>query len=336
MSQTRTPATPWFDEDTLRKKYPSLVPTNLTGAYHIPAPPRDFNAATASEAERHAHGIFLEPPRDNATPAERNLWKMFLRQDVERIVPQLDPQPGTHHIHRGVARKTDEGTFVSGNWAGSVLAGGTWSSIGGVWSIPFVSEPSEQAGAGGGWHSATWVGIDGWNAPGISSNDVVQIGVNQNVAANGRTSYYAWYEWFAPPEAASPPYIYQTNISNFPVAPGETVTGVVFLIRQPEFGLATGVLILHNMATNQQIAIMLFAPPGANASGNSAEWIVEAYSIGNVITSLAKFTPVTFTGTANNSVDVVQGDQVLLEDSAGKILTSDQVGADSVTVSFVG
>lgn len=47
------------------------------------------------------------------------------------------------------------------------------------------------------------VGIDGK----YGSNDVLQAGIQQQVTSNGDPSYVAWYEWFAPQQSNSPPYM---------------------------------------------------------------------------------------------------------------------------------
>ena len=89
----------------------------------------------------------------------------------------------------------------------------------GHWVIPTVSQPEEPQGSEGGWNSSSWVGIDGT----YGSDDILQAGVEQRVNASGNTSYVAWCEWFAPHYPNSPSYIFQTNISNFAVSPGDTV-----------------------------------------------------------------------------------------------------------------
>ena len=52
-------------------------------------------------------------------------------------------------------------------------------------------------------YSSVWVGIDGY-----SSNTVEQIGTEQDVSANGKTSYYAWYEMYPQAERGDEPNHY--------------------------------------------------------------------------------------------------------------------------------
>ena len=113
-----------------------------------------------------------------------------------------------------------EQNFVNSAWAGAGTRGGSWNGNIGFWLIPSVSKPPEPQGLEGGWNSSSWVGIDGFDI-GLVSNDVLQAGIQQKVTANGQASYVAWFEWFAPQQPGSPPYIFQTNIANFPLSPGQ-------------------------------------------------------------------------------------------------------------------
>jgi hypothetical protein len=85
-----------------------------------------------------------------------------------------------------------------------------------------VSQSPEAQGEEGGWHCSTWIGIDGYNRA-IVSNDVLQAGVDQTVDAAGNTNCFAWFEWVRATGTRLSGYVYETEISNFPVAPGQQV-----------------------------------------------------------------------------------------------------------------
>ena len=168
-----------------------LIPTNVPGAFASPAPPEDFDPNTATPATLVKYGIFWRRPQASDDPRALAAWKkVFSRKWLakDRIVPRLEPQLGKIHRLRGL-RKTEAG-FTSNNWSGGVIQG-QWNSAIGYWKIPTVSKPTEAQGQEGGWNSSSWIGIDGWN-----SDDVLQAGVQQRVAADGTVSYVAWYEWF--------------------------------------------------------------------------------------------------------------------------------------------
>jgi hypothetical protein len=207
-------------------------------------------------------------------------------------VPEFEVQTGRAHFLRGLDRMAD-GNYTSSNWSGAVLAG-KWTGAIGFWAIPTVTRPSEPQGSEGGWNSSSWVGLDG----AFGSNDVLQAGIEQRVDAKGKATYVAWYEWYAPQRVGSPGYIWQTNIPNFAVRPGQTVYCSIQYV-----GTTAGQIYFANETTGVHFSITLTPPPGATFSGNTAEWIMEAPDGGEPVAALPKFTPVHFTSAiACNSV----------------------------------
>ncbi|HEX5326565.1 MAG TPA: G1 family glutamic endopeptidase [Acetobacteraceae bacterium] len=327
------------DEQALRQKLPhQLIRTNVTGVYAIPAPPDDFDAQMASAAELRKHGIYWPRPSE---VAPRTAWDgIFARRlpAKDRIVPHLAPQRRRTRILGLPPRGEDDGPILTHNWAGAGLQGGPWTVVTGTWNIPTVSQPSEPAGLQGGWNSSSWVGIDGF----ILSSDVLQAGIEQMIDGAGHASYVAWFEWHAAPQAGSPPYIHQTNISNFPVSPGDQISCVVELIPAAAPNPALGKILLTNKTTSQDFNVLLVQPPGAAAQGNTVEWVMEAPDGGEPTSSLPKFTPVRFTSavaTDSNNTNVgnpVDGKTFIVETAANKKLTSIACGNEEVTIEFIG
>lgn len=341
MSTTKlTPTGFAFDEAALRQKIPyTLVSTNLTGAFASPAPPDGFDPNTASAAELVKTGLLWRRPAATDNPALVNAWKtVFSRTWLakDRIVPEFATQTGKTHVLKKPLTKVTDQNFVNGAWSGAGIRGGKWTGIIGFWDIPTVSRPSEPQGEIGGWDSSSWIGLDGFDI-GIVSNDVLQAGIQQVVSASGQASYVAWFEWYAPAQAGSPGYIYQTNITNFPVKPGQQVYCSVQYVNN---GTA-GYIYFANEATGQHFSITLAPPPGATFAGNSIEWIMEAPDGGEPVTALPKFTPVQFTSAvgcdASGAVGNPQsGDTSNIETTGGKLLTKVAVGNDTVTIDFIG
>lgn len=324
------------DEPAFRKAFAfNLATTNLAGAYHIPAPPPAFNPKTASAAELVKQGFLIRRPTAQDPPALQEAFaKVFSRewQVKDRIVPVLVPQIGITHNLRKMPVKQKDSNFLGGAWAGAVVDKGKWTGVIGFWNIPTVSKPPEAQGTEGGWNSSSWVGIDGFG-----SNDVLQAGIQQRVDSNGAAHYVAWYEWYAPPQANSPGYVWQTNIANFPVSPGQQVYCSVQYVNN---GTA-GYLYFANETTGQHFAITLAPPPGANFKGNCIEWIMEAPDGGEPVSALPKFTPVKFTSCIgcgpNGAIGNSQtGDTVNVETTGNKILTSVALGNFAATVNFIG
>jgi Peptidase A4 family/PASTA domain len=209
---------------------------------------------------------------------------------------------------------------------------GKWTGAIGFWAVPTVTEPLEPQGTEGGWNSTSWVGIDGFGG----SNDVLQAGVQQKVDANGNAQYLAWYSWFAPQQSDSPAYIFQTNIMNFVVVPGQTVYCSVQYVSN---GTA-GQVFFANESTGQHFLITLAPPPGATFSGSSAEWIMEAPGLGEPLSSLPMFTPVVFTSAVccgpNGTLDNPSDGDIFNIVGDGTTLTQVTLGLDTVTIDYVG
>jgi hypothetical protein len=224
---------------------------------------------------------------------------------------------------------------VFGNqWAGGVVSG-TWTGAYGVWRVPSVTRPVTPPGTDGTWNSSSWIGIDGT----FGSNDVLQAGVQQSVDAAGNASYVAWYEWYVLPKAGYPSYVYQTNIPNFPIGPGDEVVASI------EYGAGQGHIHFGNLSNGKYFTQTLAAPPTASVSGNTVEWIMEAPNFGEppnggkAETSLPAFSPVVFSsflGTGPNGA-VTQPTMVTSFEIARNrhVMTSVEV-AGALTVSYIG
>ncbi len=325
-----------LDEGAFLKKVPfALHPTNLKGAYLIAAPPDDFDPKSASQQDLLKYGLLWRKPTATDDPSLRAAWdKFFSRKWLakDRIVPELQPQIGRTHNLKHLPTKVSDTSYTGTVWSGAGTKTGKWTSIIGYWRIPTVSKPSEAQGTEGGWNSSSWLGLDGF----FYSNDVLQAGIQQHVSSSGVATYVAWYEWFAPVQAGSPSYVWQTNIANFSVSPGQQVYCSVQYV-----GTTAGTIYFANEATGQHFSITLAPPPGASFNGGSCEWIMEAPDGGEPTSSLPKFTPVTFTsalacGPNNALANPQTGDTMNITTSGGKLLTATSVGADTTTITFVG
>ena len=338
MAPTST-SSPGFghDEEAFCAKHPyPLHHTNLKGVYTTPAPPDSFDLKSASQSEMMKHGLMWRRPTPEDPPELRAAWNKFSSRKwlaKDRIVPELHPQLGRTHNYRGPAPVLQADASYTGKvWAGAGTKTGQWTSVVGYWRIPAVSIPPEPPGTEGLWNSSSWLGLDGF----FYSNDVLQAGVQQALNWFLTPYYVAWFEWFTPATPWSPPYIYQTNIPNFPVNAGDEVYCSV-----QYNGNTSGAISFANDTTGQHFSITLLPPPGASFNGQSCEWIMEAPDGGEPISSLPRFTPVTFSsafacGPNNATANPATGDIINIQSASGKILTSTTVGNDTVTINFVG
>jgi hypothetical protein len=329
------------DEAQFRAKIPyALTSTGLKGVYLNPTPPDDFDPRNAGQMDLIKNGIMIRKPTAQDSPARQQAWNDYFAKKLlakDRIVPQFEVHVGKHHKLKSPAvRSTDGTSWLSNAWAGAVTETGSWTTCIGTWTIPSVSKPSEAQGNEGGWNSSSWVGIDGWNDPSISSNDVVQAGIEQRVNASGVPSYEAWYEWYAPPVSNSPPYVWEVGIPNMPVSPGQSVSCTV----QYTVNVSATITFVNN-TTGVHFSITLAPPPGANFKGNTCEWIMEAPDDGEPTSALPKFTPVVFTsaigcGPNGTSTNPAIGSITNIRNAQNVTLTQTTVGSDTATISFTG
>jgi Peptidase A4 family len=342
--------------EALRAQTPyELIPTSLPGVYASPAPPDDLDPHTATPSALQKHGLLWRRPAPTDDPGLVAAWKTaFARkwQAKDRIVPQFEVQPGKTHQLRAMPRQVTDNNYVGKVWAGAGIKTGSWTAVIGYWNVPTVSKPSEPQGTEGGWNSSSWIGIDGF----FISGDVLQAGIQQRVLGNGQIFYVPWYEWYAPPpnnpqgpvDGNGYPlswvgangtyrYIYQTNITNMPVNPGDQMYCAVQYINNK----TAGQLYLANQTTGTHFGITLAPPPTASFNGSSVEWIMEAPDGGEPRSSLPKFTPVTFTsavacGPNNASGNPQTADSLNIETASNQVITSVSLAKNTTTITFTG
>lgn len=322
------------DYQALREALPyEIVPTRLPGVFTSPPPPADLDLHKADAKTLAKHGALWRPPKATERPAVRALWDRITSRTWEPIVPTMEVQFGRTHRIKNL-KKTETG-YTNSAWAGGVLNGapGSYTSAIGTWVIPTVGIPREPQGHEGGWNSSSWVGIDGF----FTTNDVLQAGIEQRVDARGNASYVAWYEWFVQGGDASKfPYIYQVNITNFKVSPGDKIYCSVQYVNK-----TAGQLYLANDTTGQTPFSITLAPPtGASFNGSCGEWIMEAPDGGEPVSALPSFSPVVFQSAlaCNGSVigNPQNGDYVNVLGPNNQQLTSVNLGNDEVTIDFIG
>jgi hypothetical protein len=250
--------------------------------YSFPKPPDGFRPIAASDEDLAKYGL---PPRPNAAGRNRisyAAWSRAMAAAKAAVTPQV-MATGRQHIRAlkaNAAQTTHRaGTMLTKNWAGQAIlsnpgsfGGGSYAEVLGQWQLPVVQQAIGTCG--GTDVSSMWVGIDGAN----TSKDVLQAGTEADVSCSGgvyQPSYYAWFEWY-------PNYEYE--ITNFPVAPGESV----FVVVQATSATTANATFV-DLQSNQYTVVGFSAPAGTMLVGDSAEWIVERPNVNNVIGQLADY-----------------------------------------------
>lgn len=186
------------------------------------------------------------------------------------------------HGHGGKGSSCGTGStslgWASSNWSGyAETCSVPYTAITGSWQVPSVSGPDNS-------YSATWIGIDGFN-----NNSLIQTGTEQDVSSDGTPMYSAWWT------TSSNHFVEQTitnncttgNTSCGHVAAGDAISATI-----TETNTSTSAWSITIADGTQWSFTESLTYTGQRAS---AEWIVEAPTVGGRIATLANYnSPLTF------------------------------------------
>jgi hypothetical protein len=268
-------------------------------------PPEGFDPLQAGDRELLVYGYPARPDEDRH-PELHETWKRMVSRPLTIIEPQFALRTDKQH---GIRNTIENDT--STNWSGAAsfaAKGDSATYVIGQWTVPDVVAPGL-----GSYYCASWIGIDG-----DGSGDVCQIGVECEVYRSGSSitrNIYPWWEWFPEPEV---------QITNFAVSPGDMVTAL--LCAGPGAGATEATAYWTNRTTGDTTSLGFSAPDGTSLVGNSAEWIVEAPTVGGQQSALADYGEVFFSvceamlgtiGGGGTTVDGGTGDSINMNDSKG-------------------
>ncbi|HZD65894.1 MAG TPA: G1 family glutamic endopeptidase, partial [Acidimicrobiales bacterium] len=174
--------------------------------------------------------------------------------------PTTAPAPKYHPLISLHTPTTAHGMVQSTNWSGydkgALDTGSTFQSISGHWTVPTVSQHTP----GQAESSATWIGIGGGcvnMTQGCSVTDptLIQAGTEQDVNAQGKPSYSAWWEILPAPSIST----------SMPVHPGDHMSATIK-------GPGVWTITVKDLTDGQSFTQTV---PYASTM-DSAEWIQEA------------------------------------------------------------
>lgn len=327
--------------ETPHRMQPNEHALNLPGATTIDAPPAGFDPMNASDEELAYHGF---PPRPNQAtdPKAYASWAEAMQHSKTRVAPTLEqtnifhgpaqmkknPTPAVVNSNPRLSTQPSN-TFYSSNWSGYVAMSGatSYGSSSYYYLINDMVVPIAQQRPGactGGWaYGSEWNGIDGWG-----SGDVLQAGVEFDAYCSGSTKaayYSAWYEWY--------PYG-EVRISGLPVTAGDDMFVEVWHTSPTQ-----GYAYLVNYDTNQSTEVGFTAPPGVSLVGNSAEWVVEAPTVGGSLATMVDYTRIPFWDSyayteAYTFYDVASSTPVDMEVGSSIVSYPEYLGIEAFTMHF--
>lgn len=200
---------------------------------------------------------------------------------------------------------------ITNNWAGYDATGGVFSGVSGSWTIPEVTGSDETSA------DATWIGVGG-----VSTNDLIQVGTQNVIAANGQVTASAFYELL--PDVSQ-------SLPGVSVNPGDAITASLT-------ETSSGIWTISLTDTTDGSSYSGSVPYASSES--SAEWIEEDPSgavnqipFDNFGTVAINSGSATLNG---NSVTIAgaNGEALTMVNSAGQVLASTStLGSDGASFS---
>ncbi len=206
--------------------------------------------------------------------------------------------------------------YQSSNWSGyfSAISGTNYTSVSAAWTAVSPTNSSSSTA-----YDANWIGIGG-----ITSTDLIQVGINNAVTASGKVSVQAFYEMLPSTAVA---------IASLTVTPGDSLTASI-----TESGTNTWLIKISDVSQNESFSKTV----SYTSSLSSAEWIEEDPSDANgALLPLDDFGTVNFTQaltTANGSsqnLSQLNADNVTMVNSSGSPEAAPSViGSDGASFSI--
>ncbi|MFL6238779.1 MAG: G1 family glutamic endopeptidase [Actinomycetes bacterium] len=207
-----------------------------------------------------------------------------------------------------VAKGTTVNTRTSGNWFGYVQ--GTlekkghpkFTSITGTWAVPTAT----QHKSGESENSSSWIGIGGGCVNAnclVTDSTLIQTGTEQDVAANGHASYYAWYEIIPAPSLRTP----------LAVHPGDKIAASIKQTKPEVWSI-----YLHNLTTGAHWGTVL----PYTSSYLTAEWVDETPLTTGGFAALPNLTPTHFDDATVNGVNanLIAAEKLFLTGNNGNVI----------------
>jgi hypothetical protein len=196
--------------------------------------------------------------------------------------------------------------LTSSNWSGYCVVSDLNSpqpevtSVSASWTVPAVSVSMGDS------YSAAWVGVGGQY-----DRTLIQVGTEQD-SMNGRATFSVWYELVP---------LSIVRIDSSGVSPGDKITASVSL---SDRATNTWLIEINDATDGQSFSKSLIYA----SSMLSAEWIVEAPTLGNRVATLANFGQITFAdckatiGSETGTISSFPSNQITLNSHQNKALTT--------------
>jgi len=179
----------------------------------------------------------------------------------------------------------------SSNWSGYAIEGGGITGAAGTFTVPTLNPSGDETDA------SEWVGVDG-----VSNGSLIQAGIHEE-DLNGQLTVWPWWEILPAPETA---------IFGMPINVGDSIGVKIHKVA----GTTWQIDLVDNTTTQAYSIRRSYSGPST-----SAEWIVEAPTIGSNTATLGIFSPVTFSGLGVSGVEMSL-DRLFMVDNSNTVISS--------------
>jgi hypothetical protein len=213
---------------------PTPPKVNPPSPQPVPSPPASKPASTLAKASVQRGTPKIQPV---VTPSPQS--------DVSGLAPTTPTPPPSGGSGAAIPQTT--AGYTSLNWAGYLAVNGTFTSVSGSWTATSPAGNGSTTTA-----DSTWIGIGG-----VTSGDLIQVGTQNIISANGQVSTSAFYEML--PDVSQP-------VPGMTVSAGDSMSASVTQISSGQWKVSitdntTGQSYTNNFAYSSSLS--------------SAEWIEE-------------------------------------------------------------
>jgi hypothetical protein len=253
-------------------------------------------------------GLTLAPSGAiTGTPTAQGSWS-FTAKVIDSTVPTPQATMATLSI-AVFPTSSSVNTVLSSNWSGYVELNGPFSMVTGTFSVPSLAAGTPSTDL-----MAEWVGIDGGNG----DNSLIQAGFNESSDPNNPNNIIIQPWWEILPSA-------ETFINTMQIRVGDEVTVDIAQVSGTQWSIT-----LTDDTNGQRFTI----DRTFSGTASTAEWIVEALSVGGRVATLAPYSPVVNFSNLGFSATATKLQEVVMVQSGNQVSTPSTLSANGFNVAY--
>ncbi len=200
-------------------------------------------------------------------------------------------------------------TAGSSNWSGYIELNGPFSYVTGTFSVP-----SLYAGTPANDLMSEWVGIGGGNG----DSSLIQAGFNESPDPNNPNNFFVQPWWEILPSS-------ETYITSVQIRPGDEVTVTLYHFTGYQWAITL---------TDDTDGQTFTTDQAYSGPASTAEWILEALTVGGTVTPLAPFSPAVTFSDLGFAGSVTKLEEVVMLQSGGQVSTPSPIDANGFNVAY--